>query len=133
MSLIDKLEDLVVKVDTEYQEKMEAVIREIVPGMPEGNVRHAAECMCTDRMGSMMDIDIYILKEEDRPYECHYLKDLLEDRVASPAWYRAAVEFQGRPEQERLAFCSWCCCHGGCNLCMDISKYNIKGLKIYGG
>lgn len=55
---------------------------EIVPGMPEGNVRHAAECMCTDRMGSMMDIDIYILKEEDRPYECHYLKDLLEDRVA---------------------------------------------------
>lgn len=70
MSLIDKLEDLVVKVDTEYQEKMEAVIREIVPGMP---------------------------------------------------------------EQERLAFCSWCCCHGGCNLCMDISKYNIKGLKIYGG
>lgn len=82
MSLIDKLEDLVVKVDTEYQEKMEAVIREIVPGMPEGNVRHAAECMCTDRMGSMMDIDIYILKEEDRPYECHYLKDLLEDRVA---------------------------------------------------
>lgn len=40
------------------------------------------ECMCTDRMGSMMDIDIYILKEEDRPYECHYLKDLLEDRVA---------------------------------------------------
>lgn len=63
-------------------EKMEAVIREIVPGMPEGNVRHAAECMCTDRMGSMMDIDIYILKEEDRPYECHYLKDLLEDRVA---------------------------------------------------
>lgn len=82
MSLIDKLEDLVVKVDTEYQQKMEAVIREIVPGMPEGNVRHAAECMCTDRMGSMMDIDIYILKEEDRPYECHYLKDLLEDRVA---------------------------------------------------
>ena len=82
MSLIDKLEDLVIKVDTEYQEKMEAVIREIVPGMPEGNVRHAAECMCTDRMGSMMDIDIYILKEEDRPYECHYLKDLLEDRVA---------------------------------------------------
>ena len=36
MSLIDKLEDLVIKVDTEYQEKMEAVIREIVPGMPEG-------------------------------------------------------------------------------------------------
>lgn len=42
MSLIDKLEDLVIKVDTEYQQKMEAVIREIVPGMPEGNVRHAA-------------------------------------------------------------------------------------------
>lgn len=62
--------------------ELEVVIREIVPGMPEGNVRHAAECMCTDRMGSMMDIDIYILKEEDRPYECHYLKDLLEDRVA---------------------------------------------------
>lgn len=54
-------------------------------------------------------------------------------RVLSPAWYRAAVEFQGRPEQERLAFCSWCCCCGGCNLCADISKYNIKGLKIYGG
>ena len=28
---------------------------------------------------------------------------------------------------------AWCCCHGGCNLCADISKYNIKGLKIYGG
>ena len=82
MSLIDKLEGLVAKVDTEYQEKMEAVIREIVPGMPEGNVRHAAELMCTDRMGNMMDIDVYILREEDRPYECHYLKDLLEDRVA---------------------------------------------------
>ena len=27
MSLIDKLEDLVAKVDTEYQEKMEAVFR----------------------------------------------------------------------------------------------------------
>lgn len=49
MSLIDKLEDLVAKVDTEYQEKMEAVIREIVPGMPEDSVRHAAECMCTDK------------------------------------------------------------------------------------
>lgn len=81
MSLIDKLEDLVVKVDTEYQEKMEAVIREIVPGMPEVSVRHAAECMCTDRMGSMMDIDLYILREENRPYKCHYLKDLLKDRV----------------------------------------------------
>lgn len=45
----------------------------------------------------------------------------------------AAVEFQGRPERERLAFCSWCRCHGGCNSCMDISEYNIKGLKIYGG
>lgn len=59
MSLIDKLEDLVVKVDTEYQEKMEAVIREIVPGMPEGNVRHAAECMCTDRnldINNIMDL-----------------------------------------------------------------------------
>ena len=53
--------------------------------------------------------------------------------VLSPAWYRAAVEFQGMPERERLAFCSWCCCHGGCNLCADISKYNTKGLKIYGG
>lgn len=30
----------------------------------------------------IITIDIYILKEEDRPYECHYLKDLLEDRVA---------------------------------------------------
>ena len=50
--------------------------------------------------------------------------------VLSPAWYRAAVEFQGMPERERLAFCSWCCCHGGCNLCADISKYNTKGLKI---
>lgn len=53
--------------------------------------------------------------------------------VLSPAWHRAAVEFQGRPERERLAFCSWCRCHGGCNLCADISKYSIKGLKIYGG
>lgn len=85
MSLIDKLEDLVAKVDTEYQEKMEAVIREIVPGMPEESVRHAAECMCTDRMGNMMDIDVYILREEDRPYECPYLKELLEDRMARVA------------------------------------------------
>lgn len=46
---------------------------------------------------------------------------------------KAVGEFQGMPERERLAFCSWCCCHGGCNLCADISKYNIKGLKIYGG
>jgi hypothetical protein len=53
--------------------------------------------------------------------------------VLSPAWYRAAVEFQSMQERERLVFCSWCCCHGGCNLCADISKYNIKGLKIYGG
>lgn len=85
MSLIDKLEDLVAKVDTEYQEKMEAVIREIVPGMPEESVRHAAERMCTDRMGDMMDIDLWILREEDRPYECPYLKELLEDRIAMVA------------------------------------------------
>lgn len=62
--------------------ELEVVIREIVPGMPEVSVRHAAECMCTDRMGSMMDIDLYILREENRPYKCHYLKDLLKDRVA---------------------------------------------------
>ena len=49
MSLIDKLEDLVIKADTEYQQKMEAVIREIVPGMPKGTC--AAVGMCTDRMG----------------------------------------------------------------------------------
>lgn len=36
MSLIDKLEDLVAKVDTEYREKMEAVILEIVPGCRKG-------------------------------------------------------------------------------------------------
>lgn len=55
MSLIDKLEDLVVKVDTEYQEKMEAAIgahdaartgegRGIIPGMVQGGggvSRHA--------------------------------------------------------------------------------------------
>ena len=85
MSLIDKLEDLVVKVDTEYQEKMEAVIREIVPGMPEDSVRHAAELMCTDRMGEMTDIELWILREEDRPYECPYLKELLEDRMVRVA------------------------------------------------
>lgn len=51
MSLIDKLEGLVAKVDTEYQERMEAVIREIVPGMPEDSVRHAAERMCTGQDG----------------------------------------------------------------------------------
>lgn len=54
-------------------------------------------------------------------------------RVLSPSWYRAAAEFQGKPESEQLDFCSWCCCAGGCNLCADISKYNTKGLKIYGG
>lgn len=85
MSLIDKLEDLVAKVDTEYQKKMEAVIREIVTGMPEESVRHAAECMCTDRMGNMMDIDLYILHEENRPYKYPYLKELLEDRIARVA------------------------------------------------
>lgn len=53
-------------------------------------------------------------------------------RVLSPSWYRAA-EFQGKPESGQLDFCSWRCCAGGCNLCMDISKYDIKGLKIYGG
>lgn len=99
MSLIDKLEDLVVKVDTEYQEKMEAVIREIVPGMPEGNVRHAAELMCTDRMGNMMDIDVYILREEDRPYECHYLKDLLEDYdLVNIAFYDLAESIQKKAD-----------------------------------
>lgn len=52
-------------------------------------------------------------------------------RVLSPAWYRAAAEFQNRPDQERLAFCSWCCCTGGCNLCADISKYNTKDRAFY--
>ena len=85
MSLIDKLEGLVAKVDTEYQERMEAVIREIVPGMPEDSVRHAAERMCTDRMGEMTDIELWILREEDRPYECPYLKELLEDRMVRVA------------------------------------------------
>lgn len=47
-------------------------------------------------------------------------------RVLSPSWYRAAVEFQGKPESEQLDFCSWCCCHGGCNLCADISKYMLR-------
>lgn len=54
-------------------------------------------------------------------------------RVLSPSWYREAVEFQGKPESEQRDFCSWCRCTGGCNLCADISKYNTKGLKIYGG
>lgn len=44
--------------------------------------------------------------------------------VLSPAWYRAAVEFQGMPERERLAFCSWCCCHGG----FDIFPPAIKDI-----
>lgn len=33
-------------------------------------------------------------------------------RVLSPEWYRAAVEFQGKPKSEQLDFCSWCCCAG---------------------
>lgn len=66
MSLIDKLEDLVAKVDTEYQEKMEAVIREIVPGMP---------------------------------------------------------------ERERLAFCSWCCCHGGRKNPLPFKKQGWYGYR----
>lgn len=44
--------------------------------------------------------------------------------VLSPAWYRAAVEFQGMPERERLAFCSWRCCHGG----FDILPPAIKDI-----
>lgn len=82
MGLIGRLEDLVAKIDTEYQERMEAAIREIVPGMPESGVRHVAERMCTDRSGDMRDVELWILNENDRPYECHYLKDLIEDRVA---------------------------------------------------
>lgn len=45
-------------------------------------------------------------------------------RVLSPAWYRAAVEFQSMQERERLAFCSWCCCHGG----FDILPPAIKDI-----
>lgn len=103
MSLIDKLEDLVAKVDTEYQEKMEAVIREIVPGMPEGNVRHAAELMCTDRMGNMGDIDLWILKEEDRPYECLYLNELLMDRIA-----RVAEKHKDNSDTYEIDYNYWC-------------------------
>lgn len=33
-------------------------------------------------------------------------------RVLSPSWYRAAVEFQGKPESEQLDFCSRCYCTG---------------------
>lgn len=33
----------------------------------------------------MMDIDLYILHEENRPYKCPYLKELLEDRIARVA------------------------------------------------
>ena len=55
-------------------------------------------------------------------------------RVLSPSWYRKAAEFQGKPESERLVFLFVVLLYwGGCNLCMDISKYNTKGLKIYGG
>lgn len=50
-------------------------------------------------------------------------------RVLSPAWYRAAVEFQGRPEQERLAFCSWCCCHGGCKNPLPFKKQGWYGYR----
>lgn len=52
-------------------------------------------------------------------------------RVLSPAWYRAAREFQSLPEEERLVFCSRCGCTGGCNLCHDISKYDVTQLKLY--
>lgn len=52
-------------------------------------------------------------------------------RVLSPAWYRAAREFQSLPEKEKASFCSWRCCSGGCNLCQDISKFNVKGLLLY--
>lgn len=81
MSLIDKLEDLVAKVDTEYQEKMEAVILEIVPGCRKGT------CAMPPAVPERI-------------------------RVLSPSWYRAAVEFQGKPESEQLDFCSRCCCTG---------------------
>lgn len=30
----------------------------------------------------------------------------------SPSWYRAEVEFQGKPESEQLDFCSRCYCTG---------------------
>lgn len=52
-------------------------------------------------------------------------------RVISPAWYRAAREFQSLPEEEKASFCSWCGCSGGCDLCQDISKYDVKGLPLY--
>ena len=85
MGLISRLEDLVIEVDTEYQKKMEEVIREIAPGMPEENVHHAAEVMCTDREGDMNDLELWILKEEDRPFERPYLKWLLADRMEKVA------------------------------------------------
>ena len=49
--------------------------------------------------------------------------------VLSTAWYRAAVEFQGMPERERLAFFSWCCCHGGCKNHLPFKKQGWYGYR----
>lgn len=52
-------------------------------------------------------------------------------KIVSPSWYRVVREFQSLPNDEREKFCSRCGCTGGCNMCADISKFNVEGLSLY--
>lgn len=49
----------------------------------------------------MMDIDIYILKEEDRPYECHYLKERYD--MAFAAFVVDSMRKQNMLKDEKIA------------------------------
>lgn len=52
-------------------------------------------------------------------------------KIVNPVWFRAVREFQSLNDNERDNFCSRCGCTGGCNLCSDISKFNVEGLSLY--
>lgn len=83
MGLIDKLTDLIIKIDEEYQRNIEAVIREVVPGMPEDRVRYVAGLMVEDRTcGDEEGLDSWILRAEERPFEHPYLREILDERIA---------------------------------------------------
>lgn len=59
MSLIDKLEDLVVKVDTEYQEKMEDIARESMNDLVE-NASEKKYRFRLDYMDEELTVDEFI-------------------------------------------------------------------------
>ena len=72
----------------------------------------------------MMDIDLYVLEEEDRPYECHYLKDLLEDRVA-----RITKMHEDKSYTYDMGDNYWCATCGS-HLIKRIPRQDIVGIAI---